>query len=496
MRPQTVRPDGRLLAMPAARATTPTSPAEALELDPHRWQALPVILVATFMGLFDLFVVNVAAPHIQAGLHSSATELQLVVGGYAFTYAAFLITGGRLGDRNTYRRVYIVGMALFTLASAACGVAQTPIELIVARLVQGAGAALMLPQVLALITALFPPAERPRALAWFGAAGGLGIVGGQIGGGALVQLNLFGWDWRTIFAINVPIGIVTIVYAARLLPRNRSAAAPQLDMTGVGAVTATLALALIPLTLGRSEGWPWWMIALLCATPLAAALAGRYESLLARRGGQPVLDLTLFGARSFSAGLAVNACIYAYYGSFMLGFTLFLQRGLGLSALSAGMIFGPLGIAFIASSLAARALIARNGALVVRAGLCITVVGIAALLLDIHLARGSTDFIRVLPVMLVLGVGNGLMLPAVVGASLADVAPPKAGAASGALITAQQFAGATGVAILSEIYFATLGAHQSLSSYLSAEQLVLVLDAALLSVGAATSWLLPPSRRS
>jgi EmrB/QacA subfamily drug resistance transporter len=475
--------------MSATAAANPAAvPAAA---DPRRWQALPVVLVATFMGLFDLFVVNVAAPHIEANLHSSATDLQLVVGGYAFTYAAFLITGGRLGDRSSYRALYIGGMALFTLASAACGVAQTPLELVVARLVQGAGAAVMLPQVLALITTLFPPAERHRALGWFGVAVGLGMVGGQVGGGALVQLNLFGWDWRTVFAVNVPIGIITIVLAARLLPTNRSTARPQLDLTGVLAVTGALALALIPLTLGRSEGWPWWLIVPLCASPFAAVLAGRFEAALARRGGQPVLDLSLFRARSFSAGLAINACVYAYYGSFMLSFTLLLQRGLGMSALSAGLMFGPLGIAFIATSLLARPLIARNGRLVVRGGLSLAVLGMLGLLLDIHLAGGATDFARVGPVMFVLGIANGLMLPAVVGASLADVAPPKAGAASGALITSQQFAGATGIAILSEIYFTTLGAHPGVTSYIHADEYVLILDAVLLAIGAAAAWLLP-----
>jgi EmrB/QacA subfamily drug resistance transporter len=477
--------------MSATQLAPPPPPTPTAELDPRRWQALPVILVATFMGLFDLFVVNVAAPHIQRGLHSTATELQLVVGGYAFTYAAFLITGGRLGDRHSYRRLFVGGMALFTLSSAACGIAQTPIELIVARLAQGAGAALMLPQVLALITSLFPPSERHRALAWFGVAIGLGMVGGQVGGGALVQINLFGWDWRTIFFINVPIGIVTIVLASRWLPAIRSDRHPQLDLRGVLAVTGSLALALIPLTLGRSEGWPWWLIVPLCLSPLAAVLAGRFETALARRGGQPVLDLSLFRARSFAAGFAINACLYAYYGSFMLGFTLFLQRGIGLNAIDAGLIFGPLGVMFIVTSLAARPLIVRNGALVVRVGLLLGVAGLLLLLLDVHLSRGSTDFIRLAPVMLVLGVANGLIMPPLVGASLADVPPPKAGAGAGALITSQQFAGATGIAILSEIYFTTIGAHPDLTSYLHADEYVIVLGAALLAIGAAASFLLP-----
>ena len=185
-----------------------------------------MILVASFMGLFDVFVVNVAAPDIQRTVHTSAAELQLVVGGYAFAYAAFLVTGGRLGDRYSYRRLFVGGMALFTLTSAACGISQTPPELLVARLGQGLSAALMVPQVLALITTLFPPDERRRALAWFGVTVGLGAIAGQILGGALVQADLFGWGWRTVFFVNVPIGVATVALAARLLPRTRSAAHP------------------------------------------------------------------------------------------------------------------------------------------------------------------------------------------------------------------------------------------------------------------------------
>jgi MFS family permease len=192
------------------------------QADPRRWTALPVILVASFMGLFDVFVVNVAAPDIQHDLQASSSELQLIIAGYAFAYAAFLITGGRLGDRYSYRRLFIGGMAIFTIASTACGLAGTPAELIASRAVQGLGAAMMVPQVLALMTALFPAHERHQALAWFGVSIGLGAVAGQVVGGALVQLDLFGWGWRTVFFVNVPIGIVTIALATRLLPGNRS----------------------------------------------------------------------------------------------------------------------------------------------------------------------------------------------------------------------------------------------------------------------------------
>ncbi len=467
---------------------------ETFEADPRRWVALPVVLVATFMGLFDVFVVNVAAPDIQKDLHASSADLQLVVGGYSFAYAALLVTGGRLGDRFSYRRLFLGGMALFTAASIGCGLAGEPSLLVVSRLAQGFAAALMVPQALALITALFPPGERHRALAWFGVTIGLGAIAGQILGGALVQIDLFGWGWRTIFFVNVPVGVVTIVLGARLIPHTRSPARPQLDPLGVAAVTGAVALALVPLTLGRSEGWPWWLIALLCLAIPAFWLAARYEAALARRGGQPVLDLSLFKARSFATGVGINMGVYAYFGSILLGLTLFLQLGLGLSALDAGLSFAPLGVGFAATSLLTRGLIARHGARVVTGGLVIASAALAGQLIDIHLSGTATDAWRLAPSFFVIGVGNGCVIPALIGSSLTDVSPQKAGAAAGMLATGQQFAAAAGVAVLSEIFFAVVGSHPTEHAYLRAIQYVIGLDTALLVLCLFASLLLPRPR--
>jgi EmrB/QacA subfamily drug resistance transporter len=472
-------------------ATTSLEGVSWIELDERRWKALPVILVAAFMGLFDVFVVNVAAPDIQTSVHASAAELQLIIGGYAFTYAAFLVTGGRLGDRVGYRGMFIGGMIVFTLASAACGISQTPLELVVARLAQGLAAALMVPQVLAQITALFPPLERRRALAWFGVTIGLGAITGQVIGGALVQADLFGWGWRTVFFVNVPIGVITVLFAARLLPDKRSAARPQLDLVGVLLVSGSLGLALVPLTLGRSEGWPAWMVVLLCAALPAFALAIRYEARLVTRGGQPVLDLALFKARSFTAGLIVNAGMFAYFGSVLLGLTLFLQLGLGLSPLDAGLSFAPLGVSFAITSLLAQPLIARHGARVVSAGLVLALTALIGLLLDVELSGDATDPARLAPVFFAIGLGNGIVMPALIGVSLSDVPPQKAGAAAGSLATSQQFATAAGVAALSEIFFAALGSHPTRHSYIHAVELVLALDIALVGACFLASQLLP-----
>jgi len=445
------------------------------EADPKRWEALPVILVASFMGLFDVFVVNVAAPAIQQDIHTSSSELQLVVAGYAFAYAAFLVTGGRLGDRYSYRRLFLGGMGLFTVASAACGLAGTPAELIVARFVQGFG-------------------DAHRALAWFGVTIGIGAITGQILGGALVQLDLFGWGWRLVFFVNIPIGIATILLGARLLPRNRSATRPQLDPIGAIGVTCALGLALIPLMLGRSQGWPSWLVVSLVLALPVGVLTLLYEARLARRGGQPVLDLTLFAARSFSSGLVVNACVFAYFGSILLGLTLFLQRGLGMSALAAGLSFAPLGVGLITMSLLARPLIARHGSRVVTGGLVVVFLALIGMLVDIHLSGTATDPARLAPLFLAIGIGNGCVVPALIGVSLTDVLPQKAGAAAGTLATSQQFATVAGIAVLSEIFFAALGQPTTEQNYLTAVQYVLLLDLGFVVASFVASLFLPRLR--
>jgi EmrB/QacA subfamily drug resistance transporter len=469
-----------LMTLPTRTRTQTPNPERSTEA--RTWRLLPIILSATFMALFDFFVVNVAAPTMQRDLGASTAALQLVVGGYAFTYAAALITGGRLGDRFGYRRLFVLGMAAFVIASAACGLAQTANELIVARLAQGLCAAAMSPQVLALITALFPPAKRHVALAWFGATIGIGSIAGQVLGGVLLQANILGLGWRVIFLVNVPVGIAALFLALKLLPATRSAAKPRLDPVGVVAISGALALALVPLTIGREEGWPLWALALLIASIPAMSGALVYEGRLARRGGQPLLHLELFRQRSFSAGLGICMAIYAYFGSFMLGLALFLQAGLRFSALDAGLTFAPVGVAFAATSLLMRPLIARHGLRVMAWGLVVTAIGMLGLLITAHLSGAAIDGWRLAPWLLLSGAGNGCAMPALIGVVLAGVPTEKAGGAAGTLTTSQQFASAIGVAALGEVFFGVLGAHPNLDRYLTAMQDVFLLDFGLLVV--------------
>jgi MFS family permease len=430
-------------------------------------RALVVLLTATFMGQFDFFVVNVAAPSLQRDLHASDALLELVVGGYAFAYAAGLITGGRLGDLFGHRRMYVGGMAAFTVTSVACGVAQSPVELVVARLAEGLSAAVMLPQVLALITATIPSGSRPRAFAFYGLASGAGAIGGQILGGALVSADFAGLGWRLIFLINLPIGAVAAVLAARWLPESTARGGmAKLDPLGALGTAGALALALVPLTVGADRGWPpWTWVVLGAAIPVMAGTFW-WQRYLGGRGGQPVIDLSLFGYPSFRAGLAANACFMAYFGSFMFAFTLFLQDGLRLNPLQAGLAFAPAGVAFSTSALAGPRLLRQYGQRVVVAGSLTTAAALAALLVLVHTAHTGIGLASVVAVAAIASLGNGVVLPALIGTSLVDVQPHQAGAGAGVLATAQQFASSAGVAVVGTIFFAIAGrSHPATGGY-------------------------------
>ena len=457
----------------------------------RRARILAVILAAMFMAQFDLYVVNVAITSLQRQLHASPAALQLVVAGYGFTYASGLISGGRLGDIFGARRTFLAGTLAFAAASLLCGLAPSAAWLVAARLIQGLAGAVMVPQVLALITAIFPGAGRRRALAWFGVTVGVGAVAGQVLGGLLLDADVLGLGWRTIFLVNVPVGVTTAVLAARLLPAARPAAGPRLDAAGAAAIAASLALLLVPLVLGPGEGWPSWTAGCLGAFVPATAGTLAWERRLAARAGRPALDLALLRNPAFAAGLAVNVAVFAAFFSFMFGLSLLLQDGLGLSPLKAGLAFTPLGLAFSAASIASQRMVARRGAGMVTAGAAVAAAGLIALLADLSLSGGAISLSRLIAPMVVIGLGNGLAVPALTGAVLAGARPRDAGAAAGILTTSQQFASAAGVAALGTVFFAAVGTRHDTAAYAAALGWVSGAALVLLLVAAAASLLLP-----
>jgi EmrB/QacA subfamily drug resistance transporter len=475
---------------PAATAATQQP---AFNAYPARWRALPVILAAMFMAMFDYFVVNVAASSLQHDLHAGDAALELIVGGYGFAYASGLITGGRLGDLHGHRRLFILGMSVFAIASLLCGIAPNGWALVAFRILQGGTAALMVPQVLALINTMFPPEERAKAMSAFGATIGIGAVAGQVLGGVLLDVNLFGWGWRTIFFINVPIGIIAVALAARWLPKHEPTHRPKLDPIGAIGISLALALVLVPITLGRPEGWPLWTFASLAAAVPVLLATLRYENRLHARDGQPVLDTHMVRERVFAAGMVISAGYLAFFAGFMLCLTLLLQDGLGLSPLRAGLAFAPLGVAFALSSfLLARRVAARLGNRVIVLGAVLSLLGLATTLAVLAMRSTDVTALELVPGGVLIGLGNGMAIPSMIGAVLSSgIEPHKAGMAAGALTTAQQFGNAVGATVLGTIFFLVLGNGVHLGSFVSAMETSTVVGLAIVVVVLASAFLLP-----
>ena len=471
-------------------AVAVTGPSDGY--DSRRWVALPVLLSATFMSLFDIFVVNVAAPSIQHDLRATSATLQLLVAGYSFSYAAGLVTGARLGDLYGRRRLFVFGLLLFAGASLLCGMAPTAGLLLAGRLAQGLGAAAMVPQVLALATVNFPPEERPRVFSLFGATVGMGTVAGQVLGGVFLKLNILGLGWRPIFLVNVPIGITAAVLARRLLPESRPPLADRLDLLGVALLSTGLGAVIVPLVLGREVHWAAWTFASLTAGGLLLAAFLAWERSLGQRGGHPLLPLDLFEHRAFSVGLLVNLGFFAFFGSLLLTLTVFLQEGLHDSPLRAGLTFGPLGIAFALSSLAGRPLQQKFGTTTIIAGTATSLAGVVGLILLVNLVGLSLTSLALAPVLVLMGIGNGLVIPLIVSGVLQSVPGASAGAASGVLATTQQFSMVLGIAAVGTLFFGRIAS----AGIFSAMQAALLADLGLVGLALVMTFLLPRATSS
>jgi EmrB/QacA subfamily drug resistance transporter len=319
-------------------------------LDPRRWLALAVVLGAVAIDLIDTTIVNVAIPSIQEDLGASAAAIEWIVAGYTLAFAVLLITGGRFGDAFGRKRLFLVGVAGFTAASAIAGLAQTPEALIGARIGQGVLAALMVPQVLSMIQVMFPPEERPKAYGLYGAFAGIATISGPLLGGLLVQADIFGLDWRPIFLINVPLGIATLVAAAKLVPESRAERAQGFDFAGVGLVTGALMLLLYPLVQGRELDWPAWTFVSMAASVPVFGLFAWHQRQRGRSGGSPLVPLGLFRQRAFVGGALAGLVFFSGVASFFLVLTITLQSGLGFSPLHTALTTLPWSVGIAAAA--------------------------------------------------------------------------------------------------------------------------------------------------
>lgn len=342
----------------------------------RRWIALAVVMTASFMDLVDATIVNIAVPSIQRDTGAGFSAVQWITAGYALAFAVGLITGGRLGDIHGRKRVFLIGTAGFTLASLLCGVAVDPQMLVATRLLQGAAAALMVPQVLSIIHATFSGEERGKVFGLFGAVIGLAAVTGPLLGALLTQWDVLGLEWRPIFLINLPVGIAGLVLGRRFIDESKAPQALRLDLIGVALATAGLLLVMYPLVQGRENGWPLWGYAMMAGgVGMLAGFAG-YERAKKAKDGSPLVELALFRARGFAAGIGVQLLFGAVCGVFFLVWTLYMQIGLGWTPLHAGLTGLPFTVACSASAgMSVQLLVPRFGRGVLQAGALTTAAG-------------------------------------------------------------------------------------------------------------------------
>jgi EmrB/QacA subfamily drug resistance transporter len=426
--------------------------------DPNRWKALSVCLVAGFMTLLDVSIVNVALPSIQQGLGAGENALSWIVSGYALAFGLLLVPAGRLGDARGRRPSFEVGLALFTLASVACGLAPNATLLVVARLLQGIAGGILTPQVSGLIQSLFRGAERGRAFGLFGATVGISTAVGPLLGGAIIAV--FGADdgWRYVFFVNVPIGLVALLLAHKLIPhrpRERSRSSSDLDPVGVVLLGAAVTCVLLPLIEQHTWHSPLRLLLYPAAALLLAAFLG-WERAYRARGREPVVDLALFQHRSYVLGTGVGLLYFAGFTGVFFIYTQFLQDGLGYSALLAGLALTPFALgSALAAALGGR-LVTRFGRPLVTVGLLVVVLGLVGTYVAAALVHGrEVAWVAALP-LLVAGLGSGLVITPNITLTLSDVPVHRAGVAGGLLQTGQRIGAAAGIAVTGSVFYGGL----------------------------------------
>ncbi|WP_370518088.1 MFS transporter [Micromonospora sp. MP36] len=472
-------------------ADRPSAPTETGYDNRRRWQALGVGLVAAFMTLLDVSIVNVAVPSIDRALRATPSDLQWVLSGYALTFGLVLVPAGRFGDARGRRTGFVVGVALFTVTSALAGLARSPEWLIIARLVQGAAAGVVNPQVSGLIQQLFRGAERGRAFGLLGATIGISTAVGPLLGGLLIQLGGEQHGWRWVFFVNVPVGILAVLLGWRLMPARPTGAQDRHRLDPIGVLLLGVGVTLVLLPLVQRQQWPGAAKWLLIPAGLVFLVAfGVWERWYARHR-QPLFDLRLFGLRSYTLGTLIGLLYFAGFTAIFFIFTLYLQIGLGYSALAAGLAITPFALGSAAASALGGRVVTRFGRPLVAIGLLVVVIGLGAV---VWVLRGSphvsVPLLTAVPFLLA-GLGSGLVIAPNQTLALSEVPVPQAGSGAGMLQTGQRIGSAAGIAGVGALFFSVLGSTRGdwstafrHSLLLAAGIVVLALIAAVVDIAA------------
>ena len=447
-------------------ATSEAAVAAGVAPDRGRWLMLIVLLCGQFMALLDVTVVNVAMPTLGRSLHASGAELQLVIAGYTVSYAMLLITGARLGDIVGRRRMFLIGVGGFTLASLTCGLAPNIGVLIAARFVQGAGAAAMMPQIMTVIQLRFSGTARARALSAYTAILSSGFVAGQVIGGVLVTADLFGSSWRPVFLVNVPIGLAVLLLLPRVMPADVPGRTRRLDVPGLLVAVPAVCLVVLPLMLGHQENWPAWSLACIGGGLALVPVFLFVERRVAARGGQPLLSLSVFRAPGLLPGLATMTLLMVTYGGFLFSFAIHLQAGLGDSALRAGLTCAPCAAAFGVCGYFWRRLPAAWHPYLTVCGAAVATAGYA--LVGLVLRSGGSGGAWLQVFLITVGAFLAVAFSPLVTQALVRVPPHQAADASGLLTTAMQLSQAVGVAVFGSLFLTVDGSGAARAAEVSA----------------------------
>ena len=431
----------------------PKTPADA---DPRRWIVLFILLLASFMNLIDVTIVNTALPSMQEAFGATSSQIEWVVAAYVLAFALGLLPFGRLGDIVGRRKMFLIGVTGFTIASALCGLAPSIETLIAARVLQGFAGAVMTPQVLAIVQVIFPPQEKGAAFSLFGLSAGLAAVTGPIAGGLLITADLWGLDWRPIFLVNIPLGILAVVAGLTLIAKMPGNPALRNDYVGISIFGATILLLIFPLIEGRGYGWPAWAFVMLGLSVIGMVAFYLWEKRRDRAGAPQLLPVALLENRNFLLGTTMTMIFFSGVPGLFMILAIFFQGGFGLTALESGLTTIPFPLGVLLASLISGRLGSRFLSWRVAIGSLLLAGGMIVLRFTLAGVTDSIDHWAFVPGLLVAGIGLGIGISGLFQTILAGVPGRDAGSGAGALQAFQQVGGALGVALVGEIFFTWL----------------------------------------
>jgi len=454
----------------------------------HRWLVLTVVLIAEIMDLFDSTIVNVAGPTLAEKLGASNTDLQWVIGGYALALGSGLILGGRLGDRFGRRNMFLFGLAGFTIASVLCAAAPAVLALIVLRFIQGFLGAMLLPQGFGLIRESFPPQEFGKAFAAYGPAFGLGGILGPVIGGFIIQANIFDLGWRAVFLVNLPIGLISFIIAARFLPKTAADKSVKIDILGALLVIIASGMLVYPLIKGQEAGWPLWTYVMLVGSVVVFGLFALNENRTVKRSGTPLIDASIFKKRAYTFGLAGLGLYFAGFTGVYLILSLFLQFGERFTSAQAGLGNIPIALGSAIGGTISGAFLADKigGRYTLQIGAVVQLLGVILMTAAVPSLSNFTIW-QMVPALVVSGVGTGLIAAPVFDTILSTVDQSQSGSASGVLSAVQSVSSSVGVAIFGTVFFSFATQGQADAGFRNA----LIVQLILLVLFAAVSFVLP-----